>query len=277
MLNKFSFFNITCAYIVLILLNLFFLQHNCILKFILRPLHSLSFHLHNQLLILALFFFTGFSGIVFYLFGDKLLEKIKFPGLFFALGTLGGTVFFHLLPEYIEHHENDMLYVFLAIPGFLVWFIPVFFKNKKEESKYSIVALMAGDALHNAFTSILWLSLCIASGRIEFMILPAIMLHEIPHKVGNFGIMIFSGMSKKRALIYSVIASSFFFTALFLYNVDVHIDGKIFIPIIVGTLCYTFFSGIYHERQSLKGKNLYWLAAGLFLMIFVNLLTGEMH
>ena len=277
MLNKFSFFNITCTCIVLILLNLFFLATQLHFGIILRPLQSLSFHLYNQVLILVLFFLTGFSGIIFYLFGDKLLEKIKFPGLFFALGTLGGTVFFHLLPEYIEHHKNDTLYVLLAIPGFLVWFIPGFFKNKKEESKYSIAALMAGDALHNAFTSILWLSLCIASGRIEFMILPAIMLHEIPHKVGNFGIMIFSGMSKKKALVYSVIAASFFFTALFLYNVDIHIDGKIFIPIIVGTLCYTFFSGIYHERQSLKGKNLYWLAAGLFLMIFVNLLTGEMH
>lgn len=233
-------------------------------------------HLINHSFILFLFFLTGFSGLIFYLVGNSSLEKIKSPGLLFALGTLGGTIFFHLLPEYIEEHEGQMSYLFLAIPGFLIWLTPSLFKNK--EKTHSITALMAGDALHNAFTSILWLSLCMASGRIEFMIIPAIMLHEIPHKAGNFGIMIFSGLSKKNALLLSILSSLFFFTGLFIYQLDIEVNGKILIPIIMGTLSYTFFSGLRHERQSFKNKrHLFWLLGGFFLMIFVNILTAGWH
>lgn len=216
--------------------------------------------------------------MVFYLFGKDFLNKIKVPGFFFALGTLGGTVFFHLVPEYIEQHETHWQYLLLAIPGFLVWFIPAIMKQKKDDTKHSIIALMAGDALHNAFTSILWLSLCIASGRIEFMLIPAMMLHEIPHKAGNFGIMIFSGVSKKMALLMSISASAFFFTGLFLYQLKIEMDGKILIPIIIGTLTYTLYSGLKHESAALKTKGAWiWLLSGLFLMIFVNLVTAGWH
>lgn len=229
----------------------------------------------DHILILFLFFLTGFSGFVFYLFKNSELGKIRRPGLLLALGTLGGTVFFHLVPEYAEHHPSDWLYGLLAIPGFLVWFIPDLFRKKEAEVKPSIIALVVGDAVHNAFTSLLWLSLCLVSGKPEMMVVPAIIFHEIPHKAGNFGIMIFSGMSKKMAMLLNVFASLFFFAGLVLYTDQVQFDGKIFMPVIIGTLSYTFFSGLYHERAAIKQLSTWlWLAAGLFLMIFVSLLTN---
>lgn len=229
----------------------------------------------NHVLILFLFFLTGTSGFIFYFFKNSELGKIRRPGLLIALGTLGGTIFFHLVPEYVEHHSTDLIYGLLAIPGFLVWFVPQLFRKNKAEVKPSIVALMAGDAIHNALTSLLWLSLCLVSGKPEMMVVPAIIFHEIPHKAGNFGIMIFSGVSKQMAMLLNLFASLFFFAGLILYTDQITFDGKIFIPLIIGTLSYTFFSGLFHERAAIKQPSTWlWLAAGLFFMIFVSLLTN---
>lgn len=230
----------------------------------------------DQILILFLFFLTGFSGFIFYFFKNSEIRNIRRPGLLLALGTLGGTVFFHLVPEYIDHHRADgILYGLLAVPGFLVWFIPGLFRKNKNEVKPSIVALIVGDAVHNAFTSLLWLSLCLVSGKPEMMVVPAIILHEIPHKAGNFGIMIFSGMSKKKAMLLNLFAGLFFFAGLILYTERMAFDGKIFMPVIIGTLSYTFFSGLFHERAAFKQVSTWlWLATGLFFMIFVSLLTN---
>ena len=229
----------------------------------------------DHILILFLFFLTGFSGFIFYFFKNSDLRTIRRPGLLLALGTLGGTIFFHLVPEYLAHHGNGMPYGLLAVPGFLVWFLPGLFRKNKGEVQPSIVALVVGDAVHNAFTSLLWLSLCLVSGKPEMMVVPAIILHEIPHKAGNFGIMIFSGMSKKMATLLNLFASLFFFAGLVLYTGHVHFDGKIFMPVIIGTLSYTFFSGLYHERAAINRVSTWlWLAAGFFFMIFVSLLTN---
>jgi len=232
----------------------------------------------DPIFILFLFFLTGFSGFIFYLFNNSALEKIRRPGLFLALGTLAGTIFFHLVPEYVEHNGTELRYGLLAIPGFLVWFLPGLFKKDRSEVKPSIVALIAGDAVHNTFTSLLWLSLCITSGRVEMLVVPAIILHEIPHKVGNFGIMIFSGLSKRTAMLLNIFACVFFFAGLLIYSTDVHFDGKIMMPIIIGTLSYTFFSGLYHERAFIrKPVSLLWLAGGCVLMVLVSMWTGGWH
>lgn len=232
----------------------------------------------EQISILFLFFLTGFSGVIFYAFKNSDLAAIRRPGLLLALGTLGGTIFLHLLPEYLEQHPDDLLYVLGAIPGFLVWLLPGLLRKNRNEVKPSLVALIAGDAIHNALTSLLWLSLCLASGRAEMMVIPAIILHEIPHKAGNFGIMIFSGLSKRTAMMLNLFSSLFFFAGLLLYSGNLQFDGKIFIPVIIGTLSYTFFSGLYHERDGMRKPGWWlWLAGGFFLMIFVFLFTHAGH
>lgn len=233
----------------------------------------------NHIFILILFFLTAFSGLVFYLFDNKVLDKIKGPGLFFALGTLGGTIFFHLVPEYLETEGSRLIYFLLAIPGFCVWFLPALFRKRTDKKNTpSIIALMAGDALHNAFTSVIWMSLCLASGRVELLLVPAILIHEIPHKVGNFAIMIFSGISKQNALLLSILSSLFFFAGVFMLTSDMHFNGTYMIPFIIGTLCYTLVSGIWHERASLSKRSLWvWLAGGFFLMIFVGELSHLWH
>jgi len=253
------------------------MQLNCISKLI-RTFALLKPVTDHHLFILFLFFLTGFTGFIFYLFNHSVLEKIRRPGLLLALGTLGGTIFFHLIPEYVEHHHSELIYGAFAIPGFLVWLIPGFLRKDKSEVKPSIVALIAGDAIHNAFTSILWLSLCMATGRVEMMVVPAIILHEIPHKAGNFGIMIFSGLPRRVAMLLNVFASLFFFAGMVLFSSHIPFNGKIFMPVIIGTLSYTFFSGLYHERPFIrKPGSLYWLAGGFLLMVAVSFLTGGWH
>eukprot|EP01034_Spumella_vulgaris_P012465 gene12465-15870_t len=48
-------------------------------------------------------------------------------------------------------------------------------------------------------------------------------------------------------MVLNLFASLFFFAGLVLYTGQIQFDGKIFMPIIIGTLSYTFFSGLFHE------------------------------
>lgn len=254
------------------------MQHNCILYIIYRPLHPNTIRkLASYALILFLLFLSGFSGLIFYLLGEAYLQKVKTPGLLFALGTLGGTIFSHLLPEYLSEHTTKA-YLFLIVPGFAIWYVPSLF-YKKSSSQPSLIALVAGDSLHNAFTSVLWISLCVASGRIEYTVLPAILLHEFPHKVGNFGIMIFSGLDKKKALLLSVFAALFFFSGLAIVSLGIAASGLYVIPFVIGTLLFTLVSGLLHEKQNIKEMPILflWFFAGVFFMLFAGILTEGFH
>jgi len=231
--------------------------------------------------ILALFFLTGFSGLLLLIPGKKNIDRIKVQGLLFAFGTLAGTIFFHMVPEFIEHNPGQYAYLLLAVPSFLFWFFPLLFKKKKSDEaaeKNSIWALLFGDAIHNAFTSILWVSLCLSSGRPEMMILPALFIHEIPHKASNYGILIFSGINKFSALAYSLFSTFFFFSGLFLYSTELNVNGKVLIPIIIGTLSYSLFRGLYSHLKTLKKLNMaIWFLGGVFLMVIFTLLTAELE
>ncbi len=229
--------------------------------------------------IIFLFFATGLSGLLFFFIGQKHLEKVKEPGLNFALGTLGGSIIFHLIPDFLSHEESGVRFflpIFLAGFGFM--FLLKFLKRKSALNSDSIFALILGDSIHNAVTSFIWVSVSLAAESPAYMLLPAFILHEIPHKLGNFGIMIFSGLSRKKALMLSAVSASFFFAGISLRFMPAEPDLKLLLPLVSGLLSFTFISGIFRAEKNQKFKSqLVWLAAGFILMGLLTQIFPNSH
>jgi zinc transporter ZupT len=228
---------------------------------------------------LGLFFLTGLSGLLFYFLSGTILEKIKSPGLHIALGTLAGSIIFHLIPDYFSHSESGgvhFLLLFLAGFGFMIFISRL--KKDKNTHKSGVTALFLGDSIHNSITSFLWVSVSMAAGNPVYSLVPALLLHEIPHKLGNFSIMLFSGLSQTKSLLLSVISASFFFSGIVLRFISFTPDMRLFLPLVSGLLSYSLISGIKSKSIVYRGFSRWiWLFAGFVLMGIISLLFKDLH
>jgi len=116
-----------------------------------------------------------------------------------------GGAFLHLLPEASREIENDRLYLMV-----LAAFIFFFFMEKllywrhchKENCPVHTFGYMnlAGDALHNFIDGLVIASAFLIDFKLGIATTLAIALHEIPQEIGDFGVLIYAGFKKKKAL-----------------------------------------------------------------------------
>ena len=73
-------------------------------------------------------------------------------------------------------------------------------------------------------------------------------LHELPQELGDFGILVESGWTRKKALLVNCIsASTFPFGGILIYLLSGHIDVSLLIPFAAGNFVYVAASGLIPE------------------------------
>lgn len=153
----------------------------------------------------------AFAGILTLLWSETRIRKIVKVLVAFSAGALLGGAFLHLLAESIEQIPKIQAFQ-LVLVGFVLFFLIEKFlhwhhchEGKCEVHPVSYLILF-GDAVHNFIDG-----LVIAAG---FLVNPAfgivttllIMGHEFPQELGDFGVMLYAGMEKKKALILNFLA-----------------------------------------------------------------------
>ena len=73
--------------------------------------------------------------------------------------------------------------------------------------KASGALVLVGDALHNVLDGVLIAAAFLTDTHLGLVTAVAIMAHEIPQEVGNFAVLLHSGMSRARALALNLLAS----------------------------------------------------------------------
>jgi zinc and cadmium transporter len=66
------------------------------------------------------------------------------------------------------------------------------------------VLVLVGDSLHNALDGVLIAAAFLTSTSLGFLTTFAVAAHEIPHRVGDFGILVQAGLSRPRALLLNL-------------------------------------------------------------------------
>jgi len=216
---------------------------------------------------------TSFVGVLF-LLKRNVIEKILFILVSLAIGSLLGDSFFHLLPESYERlSENASFYIiggilfFFALEKFIRWrhcHIPA-----GEAHIHPLGTLnLIGDSFHNFTDGFLIAGSFAVSIPLGITTTIAIILHEIPQEIGDFGILVYSGYSIKKALFFNFISSlSAFFGAILALSIK--IDPHLIIPFTAGGFIYIAGSDLIPELQhSFKIKT----SIIQFLSIIIGLL-----
>ena len=156
-------------------------------------------------------------GIVFLSVKPARLQKIIFILVSFAIGGLYGDAFLHLLPESMNILHNRVLIGGLIISGILVFFVLEKFilwrhehhilSNVKTVIKPLGYINLFADSFHNFIDGVLIGSSYMVNLQIGITTTIAVILHEIPHELGNFGVLIHSGFSIKRALWFNFLSA----------------------------------------------------------------------
>ncbi|MGQ9468756.1 MAG: ZIP family metal transporter [Nitrososphaerales archaeon] len=153
----------------------------------------------------------SFIGVLFLSLNDKLLNKLLLILVAFASGTLLGGAFLHLLPESFAL-GSDEVFIF-ALLGIMLFFVIEKFLRWRHchDGKCDIHAFtylnLIGDGIHNWIDGMIIAASFITSIELGIVTTFAIATHEIPQEIGDFGILVYGGFEKTRALFYNFISA----------------------------------------------------------------------
>ncbi|GAB6139528.1 ZIP family metal transporter [Methylosoma difficile] len=190
--------------------------------------------------------FTALGGLlsvlaagVFLLLPDRQRNALMPHGISFAIGALLAVAFWGLIPEAFSAVKPEKLQ---ALSGTVLAGILIFFVLEKmliwrhchhgecevhsdeadhdhshheahghahghglAKSAGSLIIL--GDAIHNFVDGVLIAAAFMTDVKLGIVTSLAVAAHEIPQEVGDFAILLHSGYSKKKAIIYNMLAS----------------------------------------------------------------------
>lgn len=129
----------------------------------------------------------------------------------FAAGALLGAAFFDLLPEALEESDPSILtwvvigfMFFFLTERFLHWFHHHHEHKKGEASKPVVPLIVLGDTLHNLIDGLIIGGAFLVDVRVGIVTALATAAHEIPQEIGDFGVLLAQGVSKKRVILLNL-------------------------------------------------------------------------
>lgn len=158
---------------------------------------------------------VSFIGVFTLPFKEKKLHAFLIYFVSFAAGALMGDVFIHLLPEITEESGFTLaisLYILLGIivsfiiEKFICWHHCHLPSNEQHIHRFAYMNLI-GDSIHNLIDGLIIGASFLVSFPVGFASTVAVILHEIPQEIGDFGVFLHAGMSRSRALAYNFLTA----------------------------------------------------------------------
>ena len=232
-------------------------------------------------------------GLTFLSLDAGVLKRLVMVLVSLAVGALFGDALIHLLPEAYHLFNNDLTVAYLTLAGFMIFFLVEkylhwhYYSEDKDNSIHHHIhpvgyINLSADSLHNFVDGVVIGTSYLISIPLGIATTIAVVLHEIPHEVGNFGVLINAGFTRKRALLLN------FFTALtailgtvlaLTFGSRISILNNIALPITAGGFIY--IAGVdllpeLHKDNRPAHSLIQFLAilAGLAMMVWVKLHGG---
>ncbi|MDQ2973397.1 MAG: ZIP family metal transporter [bacterium] len=165
-------------------------------------------------------FFSLIGGVVSLIGGVILLsrkawiKKLTYFATPFAAGALLAAAFGDLLLEAIHETGSEQaapvftaaltgILVFFVLEKFLRWFHHHEHENQTTPNSLIII----GDVLHNALDGVAIAAAFLTSPSAGIVVTLAVAAHEIPQEIGDFGLLLKNGMSRKKVLIVNLLSA----------------------------------------------------------------------
>jgi len=226
------------------------------------------------------------TGIIFLFFKIEKLKKITIFLVSLSAGTLLGASFLHLLPEIIKEDGNSKNIWLLLLFGIILFFILEKIIRWRhcheptcEDHPHSLGLMnLVGDGLHNFIDGIIIAGAYLTSVEVGITTTIAIIFHEIPQEMADFGVLIYAGFKKKKALLLNFLLS---LTAIaggllvILLEQKIKNLTEIIIPITAGSFIYIATADLLPELKkeaSLKKSfhQLLFILLGIGIMLIAK-------
>ncbi|WP_247728794.1 ZIP family metal transporter [Halovivax limisalsi] len=154
-------------------------------------------------------------GVLTLYLADHLVERLLLWLVAFAAGALLGGAFFHLLPRAIETRgelHTRGLFVALVV-GFCFFYVLEQFihwhhhHGTDHEHEPMTYLVLVSDGLHNFIDGIVVAGAFLIDVEVGLVTAFAIALHEIPQEIGDYGILVYGGFEKVRALVVNYLTA----------------------------------------------------------------------
>lgn len=218
-----------------------------------------------------------------------LVQRLSFPLVAFAAGALLATGFLDTLKEALKlGGDGVLLWVTIGIAAFFVierFFL--FFHHHEEvvEHPSSLRVptgfLLFGDALHNFIDGASIASTFLVSFPLGVITSITVFIHEIPHELGDFGILLHKGWGRGRVLLFNLgtgfAAIAGALGAYFLGSVFAHVV-PLLLAITTANFIYLSATGLlpeihHHAKQTMALKLIGFFLGGMaFVIVLINLL-----
>lgn len=164
----------------------------------------------------------------------------------FSAGSLLAGALVHLIPEAIENLGNNLSVSLLVLLGIFVFYVLEQFIHwhhchrlaNDHVHPVSYLVIIA-DMIHNFLDGLAVASAFVLNTQLGIATLIAVIAHEIPQELGDFGILIYSGWTVRRALVFNLLSSlTFFIAALLVIFVAENVNVLYLIPVTAGSFIY---------------------------------------
>lgn len=170
------------------------------------------------------------AASVYLLLSEGVRSKLLPHLISFATGSLLGAAFLTLLPHAlagtgITDAHNITLTVLLGIMGFFLLEKMVLWRHchheecevhgaehdhgrsNGENTSPAGMMILIGDGMHNFVDGVLIAAAFMTDVHVGIVVSLAVAAHEIPQEVGDFAILLHSGYSRRKALLFNILAS----------------------------------------------------------------------
>ena len=153
---------------------------------------------------------------------EDTLDNFLFILLSFSAGSILGAALLDLLPEAIELVEESFVFVYVAL-GYVGFFILERFvywfhghvhghepKSEIDERlavKDFVYLNLLGDAIHNFLDGMAIGASFLISIPVGISTTVAVVFHELPQEIGDFGVLVYGGFSRGKALLFNFLSA----------------------------------------------------------------------
>lgn len=211
----------------------------------------------------------------------------------FATGVLLAAAFLGLIPEAVEAVEEPHIIMPYILGGILFFFIMekiIIWRNCRDQScdihsHASGPIILFGDALHNLTDGVVITAAFLLGINLGFVAGITILVHELSHETADFGVLLHSGYSKKKAFIYNLISSSTTIpAAIIAYYILDSLESIVpfLLAISAASFIYIALSDLtpdLHQHTGLKYivRQLIFITIGVLIMFVLLTLGGHNH
>lgn len=154
-------------------------------------------------------------GVLFFFLRKEIMEKVAALFVSLSAGSLLGGAFLHLLPEALEKRGNTESIWFALFGGLLSFFVlekiicwrHCHIPTSREHPHHLGMMNLIGDGLHNLMDGIIIAAAFLIDLKLGLATTIAVIFHEIPQEISDFGVLVYAGWSRVRALIFNLLSA----------------------------------------------------------------------